>query len=61
MIESSGNLQFYPSRAASRKELLADTSALSELTAQFIDKFIEVIRQEFYTNIAKRQKGCSRL
>ena len=56
MTESSGNLKFYPSRAALRKELMADRSVLPELTAKFIDEFIEVIRQTFYTNMHQETK-----
>lgn len=59
-IASSVNLEFYPSRAALRKESLADKSILSALTSEFTDKFIEVICRIFHTNMAPRdKKGCS--
>lgn len=58
-IASSVNREFYPSRAALRKELLADKSVLSELTSEFIDEFIEVIRRIFHTNMAARDKKAA--
>lgn len=58
-IASSVTLEFYPSRAALRKELLADKSVLSELTSEFIDELIEVIRRIFHTNMAPRDKKAA--
>ena len=58
-MASSVNLEFYPSRVALRKELLADKSVLSELTSEFIDKLIELIRRIFLTNMTPRNKKAA--
>ena len=58
-MASSVNLEFYPSRVALRKELLADKSVLSELTSEFIDEFIELIRRIFLTNMTPGNKKAA--
>ena len=55
MIKSSDNLEFYPSRAGLKKALLGDTTALSELTAAFVDDSQNI----FHRDSTKRQKGYS--
>ena len=58
-MASSVNLEFYPSRVALRKELLADKSVLSELSSEFIDELIELIRRIFLTNMTPRNKKAA--
>ena len=58
-MASSVNLEFYPSRVALRKELLADKSVLSELTSEFIDEFIELIRRILLTNMTPGNKKAA--
>ena len=55
-MRSSANLGFYPSRQILRKALLADENedvgdVLTELTGDFIDEFIEIIREIFSTRM----------
>ena len=58
-MASSVNLELYPSRVALRKELLADKSVLYELTSEFIDELIELIRRIFLTNMTSRNKKAA--
>ena len=63
-MKSSANLGFYPSKQISRKTLLADENedvgnVLAELTGDFIDGFIEIIREIFATRNCG-QKSCLR-
>ena len=56
-MKSSANLGFYPSKQILRKALLADENedvdgdVLTELTGDFIDGFIEIIREIFSTRM----------
>ena len=55
-MKSLANLGFYPSKQFLRKALLADENGdvgnlLAELTADFIDGFIEIIREIFATRM----------
>ena len=60
--ERRKDLEFYRCRAGLKKKaLLGDTTALSELTGEFIGEFMEVIRKIFFTRIAARNKKTFRL
>ena len=55
-MKSLANLGFYPSKQFLRKALLADENGdvgnlLAELTGDFIDGFIEIIREIFATRM----------
>ena len=55
-VKSSANLGFYTSKQILRKALLADENedvgdVLTELTGDFIDEFIEIIRETFSTRM----------
>ena len=55
-MESSVNLAFYQSRAALKNALLANESVLSELTDDFVDELIEVVKEVFSSRTGATDK-----
>ena len=58
-LESSPNLAFYPSRAALKEAILGDKNVLNEITDEFVDEFIGVIRDVFHTKMTATDKKAA--
>ena len=55
-LKSSPNIAFYPSRAGLKEAILGDKKVLNEITDEFVDEFIEVIHNFYYTKMTATDK-----
>ena len=55
-LESSPNLAFFPSRAASKETNLGDKNVLNEITDEFVEEFIRVMHYVYHTKMTATDK-----
>ena len=55
-LESSPNLAFYPSRAASKETILGDKNVVNEITDEFVEEFIRVMHDVYHTKMTATDK-----
>ena len=55
-LESSPNQAFCPSRAALKETILGDKNVLNEITDEFVEEFIRVMRDVYHTKMTATDK-----
>ena len=55
-LDSSSNLSFYPSRTVLLSAVLTDKILFNEVTSEFVDNFIQIIRETFHSSLSATDK-----